>query len=561
MFAGLLSLFINTLYLTFPLYMLGVYVRVLVSYSMPTLTAFTVLALFALLVLGILDFIRSRILVKAGVKMDELLSRRVLKTMLADLARVGTEGYTKGLQDVNTLRNYLAGNNIFAFFDVPWIFIYLAVIFLIHPVLGMTATAGGFILLGVGVVQTLITRRDSAVIDDVKNQQRAFLLKSFRSSQLLRTMGMLSSTADHLDRINDQAEPHRARVSNRSHALGAVSTSFRAMMQVIMFGTGAALVLMHEAGAGVIIAGSIIMGRALAPIDQAINAWRQTSGAVSAFRRLDRLLKTAVSEEAVRVEDLDGRLEVADAGLRINDKQILEGVNFRLEKGEIMGLVGPNGAGKTCLCRMILGMWAPSAGNVRLSDRDIHRLDQDRLGSYLGYLPQDVELFPGTVSQNIARLGPVDSSAVVEAARLAGAHEVILRFPLGYETDIGEAGESLSGGQRQRVGLARALYGSPGLVVLDEPNSNLDEAGEKALGRALQKLKQKQVTTIMITHKPELLSQVDKIMVLKQGRMVAFGSREEIFRTFFQPGAAGSSGGQGRAGGGETGETGGKGFS
>jgi len=502
---------------------------------MSTLYALTVLALSALCVLGILDFVRSRLLVKAGVKMDELLSRRVLKLMLADLCRADSDGYTQGLKDVNTLRNYFAGNAIFAFFDVPWIFIYLAIIFLIHPVLGMTATTGAVVLLSVGVVQTLVTKKDYSRINETKILSQGFLQKSLRTSKTLQSMGMVRNASRHWGKIDDSAAANRGKAGNKTHALGAVSTSFRAMMQVIIFGAGAALVLMNEAGAGVIIAASIIMGRALAPVDQAIGAWKQTSEAMDSYRRLNNLLKKPRQVEQVSIQGLKGNLEVQDAALSISDKRILDGVSFHLEGGEILGLVGHNGAGKTCLCRMMLGMWAPTEGSVTLDGKEVYNFDSDSLGPYIGYLPQDVELFPGTVSQNVARLGEVDSEKVVEAARMAGAHEVILRFPMGYETDIGDAGQSLSGGQRQRVGLARALYGNPGLVILDEPNSNLDERGEKALIGALQELRSKGATTVMITHNPSLLYHVDKILVLKQGKMAAFGQRDEVFRDFINP--------------------------
>jgi len=549
LFAGIFSLFINTLYLTFPLYMLGVYVRVLDSYSMSTLAGLTGLALSALLVLGLLDFTRSRLLVKLGVRLDRLLSRRVLKSMLADLSRADSRGYTQGLSDVNAVRNYFAGNAVFAFFDVPWIFIYLWVIYLVHPLLGLTATAGGVVLLVVGVLQTLTTRKDQAAVNEAKSLGQQFLTRSFMSAQVITSLGMVGNMARFMERISGMADENRMKVNNRSHVFTAVSTSFRAMMQVIIFGVGAALVVRNEAHSGVIIAASIIMGRALAPIDQAIGAWRQTAGAMNSYQQLDTLLKSATEKQKVETTDLEGDLEVHQAGLTLNEQPILAEIDFILKRGDLLGLVGHNGAGKTCLCRMLLGMWAPTEGEVTLNGKPMCELDSDTFGAFVGYLPQGVELFPGTVSRNIARLGEVDDQKVLAAASLAGAHETILRFPMGYETDIGEAGQSLSGGQRQLVGLARALYGNPGLVILDEPNSNLDEAGEKALSMALDKLKEKGITTVMITHKPDLLSHVDKMLVLKQGRMHAFGSRDEVFDTFLNPTAPDDPGPQNTPGG------------
>jgi PrtD family type I secretion system ABC transporter len=360
-------------------------------------------------------------------------------------------------------------------------------------------------------------------------QGRQWVMASFRTARELQTMGMIDHAASRFCTINDKEMVLQDRAGNMGHILGSVSQSFGILMQVIIFGTGAALVLANEANPGVIIAASIIMGRALAPVNQGIAAWRQTFGAKTAYDNLKRLLKTSEDRNPVELETLNGELSVEDVSLDIGETPVLKSIDFQLNPGDIMGLMGPNGVGKTSLCRMILGMWAPTKGVVKLDGRDMFHIDNDSLGQFLGYLPQNVELFTGTVSENIARMGKVDSKKIVAAAKRAGAHEIILRFAQGYDTDIGEAGLSLSGGQRQRVGLARALYGDPKLVILDEPNSNLDEAGEKALVGALKNLKEMGATTIMITHKPSLLSTVDKILMLENGEQSQFGSRDEIF--------------------------------
>ncbi len=529
-FAGIFSVFINTLYLTFSIYMLAVYDGVLSSHSFSTLYVVTFLALLALLVLGGLDFIRSRLLVKAGVKIDKLLSRRVLKGMLRDLCRSDSLQYTQGLKDVIILRNYLGGNSIFAFFDAPWIFIYLAIIYLVHPVLGLTATGGAVITLCLGLFQNSLTLKDIEKAEEEINQNKVLLEKSLRTATTCKSMGMLTSIADHWSITNDKAVAFQDKAGNISQILGAASQSFGQMMQVAIFGVGAILVLMNQSGSGVIIAASIIMGRALSPVNQAISAWRQTSEAKSAYKRLKKLLESTPENEQIRVEGLQGCLNIENAGLDIGDRPILNGIHFNLDHGELMGLIGPNGAGKTSLCRLILGMWMPSEGHVLLDNMDVSSIDQDTLGPHIGYLPQAVELFPGTVAENIARMGVVDSEKVVQAAMEAGAHDLILRFPLGYETEVGESGQNLSGGQRQRVGLARALYGNPVLVILDEPNSNLDEDGEQALINALGRLKERGTTVIMITHKPGLLYIADKILVLNEGKMSGFGGRDSIFR-------------------------------
>ncbi|MCG8638767.1 MAG: type I secretion system permease/ATPase [Desulfobacterales bacterium] len=528
-FAGFFSLFINTLQLTFPIYMLAVYVRVLDSYSFSTLYAVTFIAVFALAVLGCLDFLRSRLLVKAGVKLDALLNRRTLKAMFQDLCKADSKRYTQGLKDINILRSYLGGNSIFAFFDVPWIFIYLWVIYLVHPILGMTSAAGAVFILVIGLLQNKLTQEDLKKAEIENNKGQQWIFTSVGMSREIQSMGMIANVSNGFCKIDDRANKLEEKVGNIGHILRAISQSFGVLMQVIIFGVGAALVITNEANPGVIIAASIIMGRALAPVNQGIDAWRQTSGAKSAYNNLKGLLKSAEPKKKIDVETLKGELKVDNLRLDIGETKILDTINFRLKPGEIMGLVGPNGAGKTSLCRLLLGMWKATQGRVTLDGQDIFELDNDYLGRFIGYLPQNVELFAGTVGENIARMERVDEKAVLAAAQAAGAHEAILRFSQGYDTDIGEAGLSLSGGQRQRVGLARALYGSPGLVILDEPNSNLDDAGEAALMASLERLKTSGVTTIMITHKPALLNTADKILVLEQGAMVRFGAKDEVF--------------------------------
>ncbi|MEX1300310.1 MAG: type I secretion system permease/ATPase [Desulfotignum sp.] len=529
-FAGVFSLFINTLHLTFPLYMLAVYVRVLDSFSFSTLYVMTAMALCGLVVMGLLEFLRSRLLVRAGIKLDRLLTRQSLKQMLADLCRADSTGYTQALRDIHTLRNYLGGNAVFAFFDVPWIFIYLLVIFLVHPILGLVATAGAVVILVLGLLQGWLTRESSRDAARTNQQGKHWLGISFRAARELQCMGMVEAGANLFSRINRTEQVLQDKAGNISQFLGATGHSFGIFMQVAIFGTGAALVLANQASPGVIIAASIIMGRAFAPINQGIAAWKQTAGAKTAYANLTQLLTGARDRDLAVTAAVKGCLDVQAAGLDIDGRTILKEIDFTVKPGEILGLAGPNGAGKTCLCRMILGMWAPDTGKVLLDGREICRLDNEMIGKFLGYLPQGVELFAGTVADNIARMGPKDDLAVVAAAKKAGAHDVILGFDNGYDTLIDEIGHhSLSGGQRQQVGLARALYGSPKLVVLDEPDANLDEAGDAALKRALKQLKQEGAATIMITHKPTLLSVADKILVLRNGTMAKFGTATEVF--------------------------------
>ncbi len=530
-FAAVFSLFINILGLTFPIYMLAIYDRVLSSYSMPTLMTITVAALFALVVNSVLIFLRSRLLVMAGVDIDNTLSAPVFAEMLKDSSSIQKSGYSAGLRDVNQLRNYLGGNAIFALFDMPWVPIYLLFIYLIHPVMGMVATAGVVVVFILGIGQELLTRKRLELANNVNNAAGNFTSLCFRNSESVGAMGMRSSALGRWKQLNDQVISLQTRASNAAGVLQSITQSFRMGMQVIIYGVGAYFTLKNECTAGVMIASSIIMGRALSPVDQAMATWKQTLEARSAYKRLNALMKKADVREPMDLPDPVGRLNVEGATLAVNGQYILRNITFSLAPGESMGLIGPSAAGKTTLSRVLLGIWPSMGGKVRLDGADVYKWDQEHLGKFIGYLPQDVELFPGTVSQNIARLGEVDSDEVIKAAKKAGVHDLVLHFPDGYDTVIGvPGGQVLSGGQRQRIALARALYGKPRLVVLDEPNSNLDEAGERALMQTIAVLKQERVTTVIVTHKPTILVSVDKVLVMQYGQVARFGPRQEVFQ-------------------------------
>ncbi len=528
--AGFFSLFINLLYLTFPIYMLAVYERVLYSYSMSTLTTLTIMAATALIVLGGLDFLRSRLLIHVGVDMDNTLSRPVFSEMLNDRCRIGGLGYTEGLRDVNTLRNFFSGNAVFAIFDAPWTPLYILVMFFMHPVLGYFAIAAAVILFLLALFQEILTRRKmdrSGAMESVSHQ---FANTCMRNAEVISAMGMTPGVINRWRETGDEALALRNEANSVSGAMSAATTSFRSAMQVLVFGLGAYLVLQNQSTPGIIIAASIIMRQALGPVEKIIGSWRQTVEARAAYRRLDELIQAAPAAEEMELPEPAGRLEAEGASLSLEGKPILQNIAFGIDAGSMLGLIGPSGAGKTTLCRLILGLWPAMGGKIRLDSYDVHAWNQQELGAYIGYLPQDPELFPGTVSENIARMGDVDPEKVVAAARTAGIHEMVLKLPKGYDTWVGDDGVRLSGGQRQRVALARALYGDPRLVVLDEPNSNLDDAGEKALMEALERLREKKTTVVIVTHKPALLSGVDNILMLKDGRVAHFGPRDEVFR-------------------------------
>ena len=546
--AGFFSLFINLLMLTFPIYMLSIYERVLYSYSMPTLYTLTIGAILALIVMGLLDFLRSRLLVHVGVEMDKEMSRPVFSEMLKDRCRIGGLGYQEGLSDVNTLRNYFSGSAIFAFFDAPWTPLYIIVIWLMHPLLGYFALGGAVLIFLLGIFQELLTRRKLSQSGAIDSESRQFVNSCMRNAEVINAMSMTAGVADHWRSSNNESVRLQTEANATGGAMTASTQSIRSAMQVLIFGLGAYLVLQNQSTPGIIIAASIIMRQALQPVERAMGSWRQTIDARAAYKRLDELIKSASVEKEMALPTPEGQLDAEGASLAIEGTTILRGISFSLPAGETMGLIGPSGAGKTTLCRLILGLWPAMGGKVRLDGYDVHEWDREQLGPYIGYLPQDVELFPGTVSENIARMGEVQPEKVVAAARLAGIHEMVLKLPKGYDTWIGDEGVRLSGGQRQRVALARALYGSPKLVVLDEPNSNLDDAGEKALIQSLERLRENGVTTIIVTHKPALLANVDKVLMLKEGMVSMFGPREEVFQKLLgQKGApSGSQAGAGK---------------
>jgi len=531
-FAGFFSIFVNVLYLTFPIYMLAVYDRVLASRSQATLLIITAVALFALIIFGILDFLRSRLLIQASVDMDKRLSAPVLAEMARDAARPAPLGYSEGLKDVQTLRNYFSGNAIFALFDLPWVPIYLVIIFLMHPHLGLLSLGGLGVVFALGVLQELMTRKRYAKSEAVNTQGQRLVGAAMRNSEAISAMGMTTGLFQRWRNHNDHALALQNKANQYLGLFQAVSKPFRMSMQVFIYGLGAYYVLQNEISTGTIIAASVIMGRALAPVDQLMGTWRQTVQVRGAIKRLKELLNTAAEHEAQHTElpAPAGRLDMANVTMAMGGRPVLHNISFSLEPGEQMGLIGPSGAGKSTLCRVLLGLWSPQSGKATLDGASMEQWDKEQLGRYIGYVPQDVELFAGTVAQNIARMQEVESERVVEAAQKSACHELILQLPNGYDTQVGEAGRNLSGGQRQRIALARALYDAPRLLVLDEPNSNLDDAGEKALMHTLQSARAQEATVIMVTHKPALLSQVDKVLTLKNGQVSLFGPREQVFQ-------------------------------
>jgi PrtD family type I secretion system ABC transporter len=537
-FAALFSLAINTLLLAPSLYMLQVFDRVLASRSEETLAVLSLAAVIALFAMMLLDVLRARLLAAAGASLDRRLGPRVLQGLMAQTARLSGTGHLHGLRDVATLRAFFSGQGLMAVFDAPWLPIFLLLITLFHPILGATALGGAIVMVVLAFLNERLTRVPLERAQTQARQAARFIDVGTRNADVVEALGMAPALSRRWSALNEGA----LREHRRANAIGAGFSGFtkfaRQLIQLVMLGIGAHLVLSQHVTAGIMMAGSILLGRALAPVETLVGSWKGLVEARAAWRRLRALLNEQVQEEAgtelpaplgaVKVEQLVFRLPKAE-------RPILRGVSFSLQSGEALGVIGPSASGKSTLARLIVGVWKPAAGTVRLDGADVSAWPRERLGPYLGYLPQDVELFTGTVAQNIARLGEPDAAAVIRAAQRAHVHELILRLPQGYDTEMGEAGAALSPGQRQRVALARALYGEPRLVVLDEPNASLDNEGDEALLRALADLKANGATVVIVAHRPSLLRSVDKLLVMNEGTVQMFGPRAEVLARLTRP--------------------------
>lgn len=528
-YAFFFSLFVNLLQLTFPIYMLQVYDKVLTSYNLSTLAVITIAAVICLVVLALLEWIRSRLLVRSGIEFDHMLSGRVMRENLNNATLPSAEGVPQGsLRDVQTLRTFLGGNAIFAFFDLPWMPLYFLLIFILHPALGGVAVIGGVVVLILGILNDRVTRKKLETANNLNAVAGTFVGSALRNAGIVRSMGMVGSISTRWENINRVIIDLQTNASHSAGLLHSISKSIRVGLQVMIYAVGAYLAVMHVSTAGAMIAASIVMGRALAPIDQAMGSYKQSLEARAAYKRLKEMLEAPEKPAPMDLPVPRGDLAVEDLSLTLAEREIIKNVSFKVAAGQSLAIIGPSASGKSTLCKLMLGLWPATSGKVRIDGADLGSWDMEKLGPYVGYLPQDVELFTGSIAENIARMGEVDPQKVLVAAQLAGVHDMILRLPKGYDTQIGERGTVLSGGQRQRIGLARALYGIPRVIVLDEPNSNLDEEGDRGLVQALLNLKQVKSTVILVTHKPSVLSIMDNILVMQEGQLLMYGERQKI---------------------------------
>jgi ATP-binding cassette subfamily C protein/ATP-binding cassette subfamily C exporter for protease/lipase/ATP-binding cassette subfamily C protein EexD len=529
---ALFSLVINLLMLASPLYMLQVYDRVLTTGHYATLGLLTLMAAAALLILGALDALRAAVMSRIGRWLNARLGPELLATSLRAHI-LGDSAGAQPLRDLGQVQSFVGGQGLAVLFDAPWIPVFMVLVWLLHPLLGLVALGAALVLFAVAVANELATRAPTAKASLAHIAATLQAETAIRNAEVVRAMGMQAAVVRRWSSLNEAALAATQLAAERGGAFVGCTKFLRSFVQMAILGVGALLVLKGELTSGGMVAASILLGRALAPVEQAMGAWRIFTSARLAYGRLKTRLVSLPREPArTRLPEPVGRLTVESLTYMVqgSDRVVLWQVSFALEPGEALAVIGPSAAGKSMLCRLLVGIAVPTGGQVRLDSAKIQHWNAQELGRYVGYLPQDVELFAGTVRENIARLGDGPDEAVIEAAQLAHAHEMILSLPEGYDTQIGEDGARLSGGQRQRIGLARALYGRPKLVILDEPNANLDQAGESALTAAIAELKRRDATLIIIGHRPSTLLHVDKVLVLNEGRVELCGPREEVLR-------------------------------
>lgn len=527
---AIFSLGVNLCMLTSPIYMMQLFDRVLSSRSIETLIALLIVAIAALMVLALLDGLRTVVLVRVSSWLDQRLGGQLLGAAVTRALMDSRGGSAQVLRDLGTLRSFLSGSGVFPLMDAPWAPIFLAAMFLLHPWLGWLSLIGAVLLFAIAVTNETVTRGMLGEANGAYAQAMRRAEAAVRNADVINGMGMLPNIVSRWQTENAKSIDLQSRASNLSGGLTALSKFIRFCLQIGVLSLGAYLALEGELSPGAMIAGSIIMGRALAPVEQAIGAWKGFVGARAAYARIKTHLADGGREAGMPLPQPEGRVKVEAVSFahKPGAEPALRNISFELAPGESLAMIGPTASGKTTLARILIGNLLPSAGVARLDGMDVAAWDADDLGRHIGYLPQNIELFDGTIQDNIARMGPADPQAVILAARQAQVHDLILGLPDGYDTEIGDGGAGLSGGQRQRIGLARAMYGAPRLVVLDEPNSNLDTEGEEALLRALAYLKQAGVTAILISHRPNLLRFIDRVLVLNKGRLHLFGTRDEI---------------------------------
>ena len=530
---GCFTALINILMLVPSIYMLQVYDRVLSSQNTTTLAMLSFMVVGFFIFIGMLETVRSFIVIRIGSQLERRFNQQVYRAAFERNLFSGQAHAGQALGDLTLIRQFVTGPALFAFFDAPWFPVYLCVIFLFSPWLGLMATSGALLLIALACINEVMTRKPLSQASLYSQQSSQLATSHLHNAETIQAMGMLGVLRQRWFNLHSRFLAEQNKASDTGAVIGSVSKTLRLCLQSLVLGLGALLVINGDMSAGMMIAGSILMGRVLSPIDQLIAVWKQWSSAKLAYQRLDSLLREhPPSEDNMQLPATMGQVSFEQVSAAPPGQRLptLHQVSFNLNAGEVLGVLGASGSGKSTLARVLVGVWPTLAGTVRLDGADIHQWNRDQLGPHIGYLPQDIELFSGSIAENIARFREADPRQVVAAAQQAGVHEMILRLAQGYDTVLGDEGSGLSGGQKQRVALARALYGNPRLVVLDEPNSNLDAVGDAALTRAIAHLKAQGCTVVLVTHRSASLAQADKLLVLNEGRCQVFGPSAEVLK-------------------------------
>lgn len=530
---GLFSAFINLLYLTPSIYMLQIYDRVLASRSETTLVMISLIVVALYILMGYLEFVRSKVLVRLGNTLDQKMAQRVFTAAFERNLKGRGSNAGAAMNDLTTVRQFVTGNGTFAFFDAPWAPIYLFVIWQFDPLLGIVAIAGVIVLAILAVLNEFLTRKPLGEANQIAQLGNAYATNSLRNAEVIEAMGMLPTLRHRWQVLQTHLLIKQSEASDKASVISAITKTIRLILQSSALGVGGLLVIQGQLTPGMMIAASILTGRALAPVELLINTWKQFSGTRLSYQRLSQLLDehpprgTGMSLPRPKGEIHVEQVVAAPPG---SQQAVLRGVSLHVQPGKVTTIIGPSASGKSTLARLLVGVWSAQSGKVRLDGADISQWNKDELGPWVGYLPQDVELFNGTLAENIARFGEIDSEKIIQAATRAGVHEMILRFPQGYDTPIGDAGAGLSGGQRQRIGLARALYGDPSLLVLDEPNANLDDVGEAALVQAVLQAREAGRTVVLVTHRTNILGVSDTLVLLRDGLVAMQGPRQDVLQ-------------------------------
>lgn len=541
-YAGVFSLVSNLLYLALPIFTFQIYGRVMSSYSVPTLLVLTFMVLLAFVVSGLVDDFRAKVLINYGLVMDQRVSGRVFSALFDSVIRGNPSARSQALRDLDTFRQMLTGPTFGVVFDLPWMPVFMIVLLIIDPIIGLVTIAGAVLLFFIALAQDRATRPAMKEANDAALRSYGFTDAALRNGEVVRAMGMIEPLGSRWAGFRAITMERSASASERASVLSNVSKFTRQAIQVLIIAIGAYLVVKGKIHSGLLFANMILAARALQPIERLVSSWDGLTNGYRAFERLNTLF--ADYKPAKPLTTLPkplGQLSVEGVNFAPvgATRFVLQGLSFKIEPGEMLGVIGPSGAGKSSLARLMVGIWQPNTGHVRLDGADVYSWDRSEFGRHVGYLPQDTELFSGTIRDNIARFRPdVDDEQVVRAAQTAGVHQLILRLPNGYDTELGETGHVLSAGQRQRVGLARALLGQPRLIVLDEPNAALDAEGEEALVKALDALKAGGSTIVIVSHKPSVFRSADKMLMLRDGRIEMFGPRDQVMSRVVQPATA-----------------------